>query len=1024
MNFSRVFALLLLLAVPRALASVGEHGFLDVTVFEGGGPKQGFAIVIDNETKIKTSDLGASLTSLPVGDHILQIEFNDQSYRQAFKIVKDQPTVILINLEDGFQPDFSVEQPAEPKEEQDSLRISLDGPKTEFQGRILSSVDRQPIKGVRVYIRGLQESSVTDDEGRFKLDLPQGELSFSMVHPRFNTLSMDRVAVNGQSDVQTFAMSPTGIKLEEFVVTAPHIKGSMSSLMDDRRESSEVVDVIGAEQMKKAGDSDAASAIRRVTGLTLVDSKYPYIRGTGGRYVSTFLNGFNLPSPDPSKRVVPLDMFPTGILESINVVKTSSSEYSGEFGGGHIQLKTTSLPEEFFVKYSMSVSAAPGSNDGLSYDGGDRDWLGYDDGTRRLPGLLRVATKNDQKLTERSLANVDGFSPEEMQLIGRSLPNNYNVQEIELPVSRGMSLSMGDGYNLGGKWRFGWLASGIYGDEWETNVQRKAEYQAPEYKKDPYYESNQTERLVKIGATGSLGFDLGEHHQLRMFTSLLRRTSDETYFSEGNNENWDGEFRSYFLKWQEREMILRQYWGSHTMPFLGDLKLDWRYGVADAELYQPDTREYRYQINNDRWEFNTRKGGNKRNFSEMKDDNDEMGVDLTFPQKFGGFGLTLKTGYHKIERKRNGKTRRYGYDLAGTVSPQLLQQDLETIFAEDNIGRDGFVIKELTLGTDSYRGQQEVKATYGQLEFDFFDTVIISGGLRQEESSQFVKTFDLHAPNNQPALAALVNDHSLPSFNTTWKFSTDMQLRFAYSKSLARPDFRELSPAPYIDDETGDSIQGNEELETTVIDAYDTRWEWYGLANESVSFAVFYKNLEKPIEVSIVNGSEYLKYNNAEAATTYGAEVEWHKNLGFMGSWANNFKTGGNIAYMYSRVRLSEDQQGIQTNDDRPLQGQSPYAVNLYLFYDNLKTDTELGLLFNQMGPRIATVGQKPFDDVYEQPLPQLDFTVGQAFAENYKLSFKVKNILDADSKYKQEGRETAFKEKSREYSLGLSAKF
>ena len=286
--------------------------------------------------------------------------------------------------------------------------------------------------------------------------------------------------------------------------------------MDERRLSAEVVDVLGAEQMSKSGDGDAASAIKRVTGLTLKSGKYPFIRGMGGRYVTTQLNGFNLPSPDPSKRVVPLDMFPTGILEGISVVKSSSAERLGEFGGGHILLRTKALPEDLTFKVSTSAGVTAGSQDALFYEGGETDYLGFDDGTRELPNLLKLATRGNKQLSEQTITNPEGYTSEQLELFGESFNNSYNVEEGSLPISRGISASLGDSYGDPKGFRFGFMGSAIYGDDWETTTKRKAEYQG-EDGIDPQFSTTETERLVKMGLSGSLGIDVGEHHKVRSF---------------------------------------------------------------------------------------------------------------------------------------------------------------------------------------------------------------------------------------------------------------------------------------------------------------------------------------------------------------------------------------------------------------------------------------------------------------------------------------------------------------------------
>ena len=171
-------------------------------------------------------------------------------------------------------------------------------------------------------------------------------------------------------------------------------------------------------------------------------------------------------------------------------------------------------------------------------------------------------------------------------------------------------------------------------------------------------------------------------------------------------------------------------------------------------------------------------------------------------------------------------------------------------------------------------------------------------------------------------------------------------------------------------------------------------------------------------------GTFQKRYDLAESAEISGIELEWHHNLKPWADWLEGFRSGGNIAFMRSKVSLSEEQLGVQTNSSRALQGQSPYVVNLYLFYSNYQTDTDFGLLFNQLGRRITGVGTLGAEDYYEQPIAQLDLTASQKFLDVYQISMKLKNILGVAAIEKQASNTTRYKERPRELSLGLSATF
>ena len=1019
----KFFTALLVLLISIGSFAQDKEGQLYISAFQDGKPFRDFKVSIAGDTK-NINDDGEVTSSVAPGATQFTIFHNDRQYTRTANVVAGTRTIVLINFDPGKTPKIDVEEPLLAQE----ISSDADAKNAEtypLKISLISVGTREPVAGAKIFVKGQTQSATTNREGEATIEMPAGQNSFSVIHPQFASLNLKEVEHGPDAKPMTLALSPSGVKMDEFVVTAPHIKGSMASLMDDRRLASEVVDVIGAEQMSRSGDGDAAAAIRRVTGMTLESGRYPFIRGMGDRYVTSLLNGFNLPSPNPTRRVVPLDMFPTGILQGISVLKSSGADRFGEFGGGHILLETKAIPDQLEAKISMSSAINDGDTEALTYDGGQSDWLGIDDGTRELPQLLESATSGNTQLTQQTIVDQTGLTAEELQSIGQSLNNNYNISEQQLPLSNSISASLGNRYELFDGMTAGFTLSGLYGDDWQTVEQRRAEYPIGG-SVDPEFTTIDTERLIKVGASGSFGIDFGENHKLRSFLSLLRRTSDETEFWEGNQEDWDGPFRQYILRWQEREMVLQQFWGEHQIPFLNDMKIDWRVGLADASMYQPDTREYRYGINNGEWAFASQRGGNKRNFSELYDRNEEAGLDITQPViRTKPFSLKLKAGLMQIDRSRQAKTRRFGFQLNGTMSAALAEQDLETILAPENINASNFVLQELTIGSDTYIGLQELSAQYAMLDMNIYDRFTMSAGLRNEQSNQYVRTFNLFDPSGTDlAIARLNKEHALPAFNSALKITELSQLRFSYGKSIARPDFRELSPAPYIDDETGLEIIGNPDLDVTEITAYDMRYEWYNNTNESLSLALFHKQLANPIEVSITPGTFQQRYELAESAEISGVELEWHHNLSRWTDWLKGFRSGGNIAYMQSQVTLSEAQRGVQTNESRALQGQSPYVLNLYLFYTNYKSDTEAGILFNQLGPRISGVGTLGNDDYFEQPIAQLDLTASQRFWENYKVSMRVRNILGRDAIEKQASNTTRYRQRPRELSIGLTATF
>jgi outer membrane receptor protein involved in Fe transport len=1000
-------------------------GRVAVTVFEQGTPVEGATLIFDDNQKATTDATGGVILATQPGLHVVRIQQADNLFASTeFRVLADQLTQIIINQKPGQAPAFAIEEPDSSLSDRGAQDSAADRrPAVNFNGRVISMANREPIEGARVYVRGSPVEAVTDAEGRFKLDLYAGTFSLSLVHPKFSTLNVDQVQVEPSPEPRTFTLSPAGVKLDEYVVTAPHIKGSMASLLDERRQSAEVTDVIGAEQMAKSGDSDAASALRRVTGLTLVDGKYIYIRGLGGRYSSVLLNGFNLPSPNPLRREVPLDMFPTGVLESITVQKTYSADLPGDFAGGAVLLKTKSLPDDFFVKVGTSLSYQAGLGDGWTYAGGSRDWLGIDDGSRALPDDLDAALADTERLKRETIVDPSGFSDEQIEQFGESFSNTYDLQHKDLPPGIGLSLAIGDRAQFDG-FTLGYLGSVLYGNEWDHEVRETAGYQlsAGEFIKDPAARREQTEHKIKTGVSLSLGSDIGSHTKLRTYLALLRKTVDQAAFEEGENSDYNAPYRFYLLEWEERELLMTQIWGEHTFAFLNQTTLSWRYGTTDARRYQPDTREYRRELldaETQDWRLADRNDGNERRFGDLRDENRAFGVDLEVPFGDDGFRGSVKTGIENIRRNRDSDLRRFGF-VIGPVGADVLRQPMSEIVSPEHISPTGLRLNEKTLDTDNYTASQTISAAYGIATSQLSDWLELSLGARREQSQQEVHTFDFENPQ-QAVVAELDEARVLPSFSSTLSFNDQLQWRLAYGKTLARPDFRELSSSEYIDEQTGRVVTGNPDLKMTEISAYDTRLEYYPSSNESASIGVFYKDFKNPIESTNQSGNRQT-FINAQEATAYGLELD--ATISF---W-DHYTLAANYSYIVSEVNLGNRSGSgatdTSTSRQRPLQGQSPYVINFGLYYDHIGTDTQVSLLFNRFGPRISIAGDKGLPDEYEQPRNQLDLVFSQEFSDHYEIKFKAQDLLAEDQIYQEDDRVTFRKERYPTLSLGMTATF
>ena len=837
--------------------------------------------------------------------------------------------------------------------------------------------------------------------------------------------------------------------MEGVEVTAEqgYAAGAQDSVVEEKRSSANVTEVIGAEQIARSGDSDAAGALKRVTGLTLVDSKFVYVRGLGERYSSTLLNGAQIPSPDPTRRVVPLDLFPAEILESIAIQKTYSPEMPGEFGGGTIQLRTRGVPNGFIAKFALNGSYYDGSSfdDGLTYRGDGQDWTGFEGGARDLPGAIADRIAADGRLRPRSTFNPGGVTPAEFEAFGEQFAGlGFDQKEETLDPGLGGSALLGNAWEMGDI-RFGFLSSLRYENAWNNTEEKRRVFRVEGTNTlvlGSELDRKRTEQLTDLSALLNFGVEFGLNHRLKATSTLVRQTADEARFTQGFTEDPGDMSRFYQLQWEENFLLSHQLSGSHTFENLGFFQVDWQYTHARSGRDAPANRQYRYdQDNNSRaYLFSSRADSNSTDYSELDDSSDEFSVGVRYPWQISdSTELTLLGGVNSLKRDRESGILRFVYRSVGPASrdPAVLIGTPNRIFAPGNIGPNGFQFDQTGRDTDFYTAEQDLDAVYAGIDLNYQDLIRVAIGARQEKNQQRVTTVDPTQNGAEPSVADLDDNDVLPALTATWYRSLDDQLRFAYSQTVSRPDFRELSLAPFTDPILDTETIGNPDLVATKISNYDLRWEYYFSETETFSAAVFYKDFDKPIERVLVPGTgELLSYINVDKATNYGIEFDVYKSLSALEemSFANpdwlptmnwpNWYVSANYTRIESKVELGSA-AAIQTTRNRPLQGQSPYVTNVQIGYINPDSGRESTLSFNRFGGRISNVGVRGAPDIYEEAFNQLDFVYRQNLPwSGWTVKARARNLLDPKVQFTQGSGVTREYRKGRELQLGVEWKF
>ncbi len=797
------------------------------------------------------------------------------------------------------------------------------------------------------------------------------------------------------------------------------------------RATPEVVSVLSAEDIARTGEGDIAGALGRVTGLSVVGGRFVYVRGLGERYSLALLNGLPLPSPEPLRRVVPLDLFPTSILASTVVQKSFSANYPGEFGGGVINLTTRSAPEEGFLDLGFSIGGDTETTGEVGYFhyGGDWDWTGFDDGTRDIPGLLANAIASGNRVVQGA-----NFTRRQIQDITASLVNAPTtvIQRGDVPVNWSGDIAFGDTIDLGGA-SVGVIFAGGLSNSWRTRgglQEAGTRTGAAGSANEALVESSRfrylvTENRMVANLMASTVVDFAEH-KLRFTNIFIRDTLKESRAAVGNNFDTvspsttrpEATLQTGLTAWFERQLFDTQAVGEFRF---GDVSLNVRGGWAESQRNAPYERTYSYAFNETVRDYvnDLRSPGQNAgvSFSTLTDTVWAGSADLAWRLPTAT-DITLSAGYAYYDNDRDSLRRDFEYFPAGALPVEVAQQRIDYLLSDFNAYNWNVLLRETTggLGSASFAAELVTHAGYVMAEAELVDGLTLNIGVRYEDGDQTVTPRSLFGA---PPLTAsrIQEDYWLPGGTLTWNFAEDMQLRLAASKTIARPQFRELAPQPYRDTESQRTFFGNQFLTDSELTNIEARYEWYFGRDQQLSIAGFYKDIKNPIEATAVNlGSSLVtSFANAPSAELFGIELEARKYFPLYdwGSFfeARRFAVIANYSYTDSRINVQPGDTTISfTSQPNPIDaslvfdtsqrlkmtGQSDHLLNLQLSLEHEDRLSQQSILVTYASPRVTQRGPNLTPDIIERPGLRVDLVLREAvtlFGQQLEMKFEARNL-------------------------------
>ncbi|MCX7604730.1 MAG: TonB-dependent receptor [Bryobacteraceae bacterium] len=859
-------------------------------------------------------------------------------------------------------------------------------------GDVIDGSNGQPIPKAAVTISTEPPTRIQSDEfGKYRIELNPGRYRVLVSAEKYLDAVIETVEIRpGETADGTVVLATksqvTKVEVQE---TVSPVAATAESMLTERKLAAVVTDGLSAEEIRQTVASDAAGALQKVTGVSVVDSGYVYVRGLGERYSSTMLNNSLIPTTEPEKRVVPLDLFPAALIDSIRVVKSYTPDLPGEFSAGVVQLTTVDFPAQPVLKVSMTTgyNTATTRKRFLTYPGGGLDAFGFDDGTRSLP----AAVPADQRI-------IPGrFTSAQLQEIGRSFPVNWEPTFVEqMRPQQSYSVVGGSTFR-----RVGLVGALTFSNrpQNQAEIQRYIRMGGGRPLIFTNYEDfNVGNEAIRLGGVLNVAFRLTANNKIVVRNTLTRDADKEAREFRGYDGSNDSTLWSQRLRWVERSLLSTSVEGTHALVDRGNWNFRWQFTTAESRRDEPDMREViRGQLDDGRWSFAALSSSGMRFSNGLKERLYEPLGEISKPFYKGWLTGAFTVGFRGTFRDRSFQARRFRFIPVRSTTLNLFAPSNQ-LFARENIRPDGFQIIEFTRATDRYEAAMDVYAGYVMADVNLGARWRLTGGVRVEDAGIRVTTLDPLIPNAKPQIASLINRDPMPAINVTYMLTPRQNLRAGFSKTVSRPDFRELSPFDFNNVYGGFVTQGNPNLVRATVQNTDFRWEWFPGGNRLLAASFFHKNFHNPIEVTILPANDLRQtFVNAAGARNAGFELEGRTTLSVLTPRLRELFVGGNYTFVDSNIRIRPEDATLLTSKSRPLIGTSRHIFNILSEWRKPRWRSEARFDYTFVGRRVTDVGTFGVPDIYQEPLTLVDFSYRFYLDEQgkYTLRFTGENLAN-----------------------------
>ena len=914
-----------------------------------------------------------------------------------------------------------------------------------IRGVVLDDETGETLIGVNVVLEGTTLGSSTDLDGAFTIKANEGQYTVVASYISYAALKVTSVTVKAGevTNIGSLRLKAEGIMTDEVVITAVQSRNNEAAMTTIQKKSANVMDGISSQTFKKSGDSDAGAAVKRVTGVSVVGGKYVYVRGLGDRYTKTTLNGMEVPGLDPDRNSIQLDLFPTNIIDNISVFKSFSPELAGDFTGGVVDIITKDFPSNKSSTISISLGYNPAmnlNNNFLSYESGSADYVALGAASKDIPFDRSIELQPSEYIVNPDFvtARTQDFDPNMATTrmlnglntsVGYGFGDQKFVDTLNLGLFKLKDATVGYNFSLNYSRSFTFYDDIEY-SEYITNPDTtvydliKARQDSGEVGiEETFWSAFGSVAIKKKNTSLSLG--------LMRLQSGTKQASLLDGFKSSLGSDQEAVLQKHILYYNQRSITnallsVKQYFPK------ADVELSFKSAPTLAQNKEPDFRLTQFNIEDEKVYIS---GGGLPVVQRLYRDLNEWSLGNRLDAKWNfktwnGEKAVLKAGAAYTYKKRTFDILTYKFreinrrDDYNALDPNEVLQP-SNLFSDSN--SDGVFASGFEQPNNNYESSSANFAFYVQNELPIFATLKAVYGVRVESFNirytgerQVVRGPEDRFDNEK----VLDEFNIMPSLGLIYNVAEEMNLRFNFSQTVARPSFKEKSGAEIIDALTGRTFIGNLDVLQTKINNFDLRLEKFFTGGQLVSLSAFYKEFTNPIEIVAFDQTATNQFTprNSKEAIVYGFELDARKNLSFIWEKLNNWSAGANYTFVISQIDRREivtpGEDGILgTADDiseydervlnkraeekvdefRTLQGQSPYVVNAFLGYKNDSLGIQATLNYNVQGPRLSVVGISNLPNVFEQPFHSLNFTASKKFGnkQNSSVSFSVSNILN-----------------------------